>query len=282
VLIEFVLCIFRCTLEFESGTVLEMPIVFALVELSLVHPFEMFDILAHASFDKDHYTSGQRMVLLRRYSDVIQLLSREKCFSCHHLALSKNRLEWGALCPEFLTKYCDVKMKSSLCSKCQKNPEYVQSLKVSSTRRSDAEDSNCLTWRDIVDQRIQAKTRYFAKSKRKVPVIICDTYSNKLVPLAWASLANRISSRISYFMDAEERRLRGAPNDLLLAQMFRLLGRIILGTGSSACPHLGTISSQGRNSFSIKTILEGLFVVILLCLLGFSYSRSACASFRVP
>lgn len=191
------------------------------------------------------------MTLLRRLSEVIQLLSKSKCFSCYNVQLTAARKELISICPEFFLQYFDVKIKSRFCSACssenRNNPE-TASNSSNEPETYNSQNSGELTWREIVDNRVKAKTRYFfVTPKRKTPLLIQDEYGSKLVPIIWASMANRIISKAGYFLDEGERKVRGAPNDLLLAQMFRVLGRIILGLGGPTCPHFGNIATQGKN-----------------------------------
>jgi hypothetical protein len=213
----------------------------AIFELSQLHPSEVFETLSKTAFDKDHYTSGHRMILLRRLSEVIQLLSKSKCFSCYNKSLKRHRQELISICPEFFLKYFEPKMKSRYCSSCAPHAT-IEEIEIEQPKKES--EQLALTWREIVDKRIKEKTRHFATPKRKTPLVIHNEYSSKLVLIIWASLANRIISHAGFFLNDEERKVRGAPNDAILAQIFRVLGRILLGAGG-ACPHLGNIAVQG-------------------------------------
>lgn len=211
----------------------------------------MIEIIATATFDDDHYTSGHRMVTLQRLAEVVQLLSKSKCFSCHSPELERHRLDLISISPDFITKYFNVKKKLRSCSDC-KRIQNVSNIPNSGEEQdgktdSDAGDLSSLTWREIVDRRVASKTRYFFKSRNNSSSAtpLPDTYSTTLIPIIWSSLANRMLSKASYFVSEEERVIRGAPRDMLLAQMFRLLGRILL-PGGGTCPHLGSIAGQGE------------------------------------
>jgi len=239
---------------------MDIPVLFALFELAHCHPSEVFDTIGQSAFNHEHYTTGQRMNLLRKYSDIVQLLSHGKCYFCFQQICLKNRKEWGSYCSQFVSKYCDTKKRmSTFCSQCKKNPELLKATQQEQPNSTSFDDSNHpLTWREIVDRRIESKTRYFSAGGKKKnisktpsptavpPVNINQVYCNKIVPIAWLSISNRLMSRVRRFVDPSERKIHGGSNDLLLSQVFRLLGRIILETGSSACPHLGTIASQGK------------------------------------
>lgn len=242
----------RRLIDFENqltrDTGLEFPFIFLLYEISQLHPTEVFEGVTKASFDREHYTSGHRMVLLRRLMEVIQLLAKSRCFSCYDQVLGpqgRHRSELISICPEFFLKYYDVRKRARTCVECGGGRTNNVAEGTTSENACETAIEGFMTWKDIVDNRIKAKTRYFHTPRKKTPIVIQDDYSSKFVPIAWASLANRVLSHTNFFMDEEERKLRGAPHDQLLAEIFRVLGRILLGIGGSVCPHLLNIAKQG-------------------------------------
>lgn len=229
-------------LDYEADTGIEVPIIFGLTELAGLYPLQVFETLATTAFDRDHYTSGHRMITLRRVAEVVMLLSKSKCFSCFSPQLQKSSKELVKIAPEFFKSYWTSKKKIRVCPGCAKKGEKASEVEIEDDSDGASEE---LTWREIVDLRVKGKARYFYTKKKTQLPPLPDEYSSKILPIVWASLANRVLSQAPVFLDEKEREVRGAPNDAILAQVFRLLGRILLGS-SSTCPHLGAIATQGE------------------------------------
>lgn len=238
------------------GSQIEHPLTLALYELSLQHPTEVFENLAKGSLDTEHYSVGHRLVVVHRMSKVAQLLSKSRCLSCHGSELPSNcRQALLEICPDFFKNYLTTasssrKAREFLCPKCVKRMRGemgVETEKIVVVEDQDGEAKMANSWREIVDARVRAKTRYFSTSrgKRELPVPEVNEYSLTFLPVIWASVANRIINKAPFFLSEQERRVRGAPMDILLSQLIRLLGNVILDAGNSGSPHLSKIASQG-------------------------------------
>lgn len=236
--------------DFEEGTSLEIPVQLALHELFVQHPFEVVDVLSEVSFSRDHYALGQRLTNLGRLVKIVELASKQTCYNCFVNPMKKHYKELVGIYPEFVLKYLHSRMKLRFCSQCQSsglvNTEDPTELTNNISQTIDKNQP--LTWREIVDKRVAAKTKYFVTPRSKTVVSVPDDYSSKLLPILWASIANRLTSKTVFYMDMLERQKSGNMHDLFLVKIFQYLARCVLGTSGPGCPHIRNISSHGMNT----------------------------------
>ncbi len=242
------ICHYRCLVDIEDGVNLGVPILFGLYELFLQHPFEVANALGEVSFGNDHYALGQRIMNLDRLTQIVQLSSKQTCFNCYFATLMMCKEEYLGVYPEFIERYLHSRMKLRFCQACRKSgPENLLNEPSShtSSMSNPTEENEPLTWRQIVDQRVAAKTRYFFTPRNKTRITVPDDYSSKFLPILWSSIANRLTSKTSYYMSKEERTQTGKIYDLFLVKAFQYLAKCIMGSSGPNCPHIRNVAAHG-------------------------------------
>lgn len=230
----------------DSGS-LKIPLLMALYELFVQHPFEIADSISQAIFNRNSYTVGQRQMNLTRLTHIMSLASKQSCFNCFSKPLDKHEKELLGIYPEFIQKYMDGRKKFRFCQQCRgSSPGIPQTGDHSeAVSHKSKNSSKPLTWQQIVDQRVAKKTKYFVTPKSKTRVVVPDDYSSKFLPIFWSSIGNRLTSAAPFYLDIEERVRSGAVNDAFLDQVFQYMASCILGTRGSSSPHLRNIASHG-------------------------------------
>ena len=241
----------RVLAETQGGTLLEIPIICGLFELAKLFPNEVFSTVSQVAFDKDHHSAGHRMVVIARITEVTQLLSDQKCFACFSESTGKLMKLLEGIHTPFVNEYLRVKQSLRKCATCAKSdrnekPAAVRSeVPVPSEGSSFTDSSRMLTWREVIEKRVAAKTRRFASARSPATPKI-DTYSAHLVPVIWASIANKLMEEYTTLQNPKS--VENLSNSLFTAQVLRTLGIIVLGVSGIFCPHLRNIATQSKLS----------------------------------
>ncbi|CAG7719832.1 unnamed protein product [Allacma fusca] len=191
------------------------------------------------------------MVVLARYSEVIQLLSRQKCFSCFSEKTGKLAKILENIHAPFLKDYDYLQKKQSFnkCKQCTKldgQPLSPNKAPIEPEKELDRP----FTWREIIERRVAAKTRRFASSSKGQGIVeTVDVYSATLVPIIWASLANKLGDYERPLLSGENTQFLSSA--LFTAQVFRTLGLVVLGTAGIMCPHFRNLAAQTADLASV-------------------------------
>ena len=233
---------------------MEIPIVCGLYELAKLYPSEIFSTICEVAFDQDHHSAGHRMAVITRITEVAQLLSDQKCFSCFAEDTGKLGKILGKLHAPFVNEYLRPKQQLRKCAACIKldrseNHGTVSSQILDPGRSSVgpgcSDPNRALTWREVVKKRVAAKTRRFGSSRSPAGQK-GDIYSAQLVAVIWASIANKLMR--NYEMLQNTNNIESLQNSLFSAHVLRTLGIIILGVSGIFCPHLRNIATQSKFS----------------------------------
>lgn len=185
---------------------------------------------------------------LERLTQVVQLSSKQTCFNCYFATLMQSKEEYLGVYPEFIEKYLHSRMKLRFCQACRKSGpgNLVNETNTHTSSMPDTTDENeSLTWRQIVDKRVAAKTRYFFTPRSKTLITVPDDYSSKFLPILWSSIANRLTSNTAFYMNKEERQQTGKVYDIFLVKAFQYLAKCIMGSSGPNCTHIRNVAAHG-------------------------------------
>ncbi|ODN03669.1 hypothetical protein Ocin01_03013 [Orchesella cincta] len=273
----------RCLADMEDGKCLEIPVLFALYELFIKHPFEVADTIGHIVFDRNHYALGQRLMNLTRLTQIVMLSSKQLCYSCFRGKLRKHEKELRGIYPEFFAKYFEARIKLWVCNSCRKESTEIKEDQPPQQQAVSRPSSNeTLTWRQIIDRRLEVKTRYLVTPKHKTPVVVPDEYSNKLLPIVWSCIANRLTSASGFYLDNDERIRSGNMHDMFIIKIFQYLARCIFGSSGSNCVYIAKIASHAGELITYFVRYEDAIVRrTVLSLLGVILSMGEGKSFII-